>query len=222
MFFKLLVQRKAEVLFLIFCTLICISAQSFRMYSLDNKGFFFLNWNLFLAIIPYGLTTLAISSESIKNSKIKVGFILMIWILFFPNAPYILTDLYHLKQHLTMPLWYDILLILSYAWTGLLFGLLSLRDLDSILEKWISKRNRILLIVGLLFLSAFGIYLGRFLRWNSWDLINNPQTLMRDIAHRFIYPIQHPRTWGLTIFMGAFLNMMYWSFSFLKKSNTYE
>ena len=69
----------------------------------------------------------------------------------------------------------------------------------------------------LLFLGSFGIYLGRYLRWNSWDIITEPFKLMYDVGDRLINPFEHPQTWGMTILMGLFLNMIYWSFRLIRK-----
>jgi uncharacterized membrane protein len=67
-----------------------------------------------------------------------------------------------------------------------------------------------------LFIGSFGIYVGRFLRWNSWDILTEPLHLIYDIGDRFINPFDHPRTWGMTIFMGIFLNMIYLSFRLIR------
>lgn len=77
------------------------------------------------------------------------------------------------------------------------------------------KTNTIL--VTLLFISSFGVYLGRFLRWNTWDIISNPIDLLADIADRFIHPLSHGRTWGITLLMGTLLSFIYFSVSVLMK-----
>ena len=144
-----------------------------------------------------------------------------IWLLFFPNAPYILTDLFHLRyDQLSMPIWFDLVLILAYAWTGLLFGFLSLWDIERLLAEWVHPKLVTALSVSLLFLGSFGIYLGRYLRWNSWDLITEPFRLIYDIGDRIVNPFEHPRAWGMTISMGIFLNMIYWSFHFIRNRST--
>ncbi len=164
----------------------------------------------------------------LKEKKVIVLALLSTWILFFPNAPYILTDLFHLRlSSLSMPLWFDLVLILSFAWVGLMFGFMSLWDIEKILEHYLhTSRFRSLLRFplviplfssALLFISSFGIYLGRYLRWNSWDLIAKPFEVICDISDRFINPILHPRTWGVTILMGLFLNIVYWSLRLVKQ-----
>jgi uncharacterized membrane protein len=109
------------------------------------------------------------------------------------------------------------LLILSFAWTGLFFGFLSLLDIEKILSKKIKPFYVKIITSILLFIGSFGVYIGRYLRWNSWDIITRPLHLIYDIGERVINPFDHQTTWGLTIFMGIFLNMVYWSLHLIRK-----
>ena len=216
---RLLKQKKRfnETLFLLVLSLACFGFSIFRLIYTDSKVFLFLNWNLFLAFLPWAFTSFAIIKPKIQKSWIFITFILASWLLFFPNAPYILTDLFHLRLRSSMPIWFDLVLILSFAWTGMLFGFLSLWDIERILSGKLKNIWINVISVSLLFLGSFGIYIGRFLRWNSWDIIAEPFRLMYDIGDRIINPFDHPRTWGMTIFMGVFLNMIYWSFRLIRK-----
>ncbi|MBK8398009.1 MAG: DUF1361 domain-containing protein [Leptospiraceae bacterium] len=216
---KLLKEKKRfnETLFMGIISIMCFGFSIFRFIYTDTKVFLFLNWNLFLAFVPWAVTSIVILNPRIQKYKITIFVLLGIWLLFFPNAPYILTDLFHLRLNSTMPKWFDLILILSFAWTGLLFGYLSLWDIEKILRKSLSQIWISLISVILLFIGSFGIYLGRYLRWNSWDIISEPFNLIYDISDRFINPFDHPRTWGLTIFMGIFLNMIYWTFRMVKR-----
>jgi uncharacterized membrane protein len=188
----------------------------FRYLYTGGRGFLFLNWNLFLAFIPWALTSLA-AIRPLHKSKIKTVLLVICWLLFFPNAPYLLTDLFYLRLKTNMPVWYDLLLFLSFAWTGLLCGFFSLWDIEKILRRFFKPLHTTLISAVFLFIGSFGIYIGRYLRWNSWDVITEPLGLMSDISYRFINPHEHPGTWGMTIFMGLFLNILYWSFRFIRK-----
>ncbi|MBI1307201.1 MAG: DUF1361 domain-containing protein [Bacteroidetes bacterium] len=201
---------------LIMSSALSVGLQIFRMWHTDTRYFFFLNWNLFLAFIPWACTFLLMQLPNAKRRKLLLP-VSSLWLAFFPNAPYILTDLYHLRNAGTMPVWFDMILILSYGWSGLLFGFLSLRELEKMWCAHFSERKIKWVIVITFFITAFGIYIGRFLRWNSWDIISNPVPLMRDITDRFVHPFQHPRTWGVTISMGLFLNLVWKS---LKELNS--
>lgn len=207
-------NRYTETIFLGTLTLLCFSFSIFRLTYTDTKVFLFLNWNLFLAFIPWTLSSLLILYPKMQRTG-SVLLVLFIWLLFFPNAPYILTDLFHLRFQSSMPVWFDLILILSFAWTGLLFGLLSLADIEKVLRQKLPEPAVILISSILLFIGSFGIYVGRYLRWNSWDIIHEPFSLLYGIGDRFINPFEHPRTWGMTLFMGVFLNMVYWSFRFI-------
>ena len=199
-------NRLNETLFMGGLSLLCFSFSIFRFIYTDTKVFLFLNWNLFLAFVPWAVTSVTILKPKLQTYRITIFILLSIWLLFFPNAPYILTDLFHLRLKSAMPKWFDLILILSFAWTGLVFGFLSLWDIEKILSKSMNRIWMSLISVCLLFIGSFGIYLGRYLRWNSWDIINEPFNL-----------IDHPRTWGVTIFMGIFLNIIYWTFRMIKK-----
>ncbi|GHV62580.1 membrane protein [Spirochaetia bacterium] len=210
-------NRIHETVFLGLSALFCFGISVFRCAYTGGRMFLFLNWNLFLAFVPWALTSLAIIKPWIQKSKIRIAVLLIVWLLFFPNAPYILTDLFYLRRRFTMPIWYDLLLILSFAWTGLLFGFLSLWDIEGILNKFMKPVFSTILSTVFLFIGSFGIYIGRYLRWNSWDILTDPLELMYDIGDRVVNPFAHRTTWGMTIFMGLFLNMLYWSFRLIQK-----
>ena len=210
-------NRLHETLFMGGLSLFCLLLSIIRYLCSGTNVFVFLNWNLFLAFIPWLLTTWLILQPKIQQYKIVVGFVICLWLLFFPNAPYILTDLFHLKFKSSMPVWFDLVLILSFAWTGILFGFLSLWDIESIFSKFLKRKYIYAISVILLFLSSFGVYLGRYLRWNSWDIIQNPFQLAYDIGDRLFNPFIHTRTWGMTIFMGLFLTILYFSFGLIRR-----
>ncbi|PWS30828.1 DUF1361 domain-containing protein [Pedobacter paludis] len=201
---------------LIAMSLFCLFISIARYFITDTKVFLFLNWNLFLAFIPWVISSFMVLNN--LNKKFSLIILIISWILFFPNSPYILTDLFHLRLHGSVPIWFDLIQILSFAWTGLVYGFISLMDIEKLLSSRLNKKWVNSLVVSFLFLSSFGIYLGRYLRWNSWDIISNPLGLAGDIFDRFVNPSSHPRTWGMTLLMGVLLNMMYFSIKFIKPS----
>ncbi len=209
-------NRLNETLFLGFGSLICFVISLFRVAWSDSLMFLFLNWNLFLAFIPWALSTFVSTRRSLQNKRLSLFLLIGTWLVFFPNAPYILTDLFHLQHKFNMPLWFDLVLVLSFAWIGLLFGLFSLWDIERMLiPKW-GKVKTAVFSSSFLFLAAFGIYLGRFLRWNSWDIVHHPSGILYDVSDRILNPAQHATTWGVTLFMGFFLNLAYWSFKLIR------
>jgi len=209
-------NRYNETLFLGISSVLCFAFSLFRLFYTDSTLFLFLNWNLFLAFIPWLLTSMVIIRPGLRKNRLVLFMIIALWLLFFPNAPYILTDLFHLRISRGMPLWFDLVLILSFAWTGLLFGLFSLMDIEKMLGSSLHPGFRIAASTILLFIGSFGIYVGRFLRWNSWDIIREPLQLVYEIGDRIVNPLSHLGTWGMTLFMGVFLNMVYWSFRVIR------
>jgi uncharacterized membrane protein len=95
----------------------------------------------------------------------------------------------------------------------------SLLDIEHVMSKTFGKRVSTATISALFFAAAFGVYLGRYLRWNSWDIVNQPLGLLADVFERFINPVSHPRTWGVTILMGILLNIMYWSVRLMRPTS---
>ena len=210
-------DRLDETAFLLMLSLFCLGTSIFRRLYVGSWGFFFLNWNLLLAFIPWALTSVSFIKPKIQQSVLGVAALLIFWLLFFPNAPYIITDLFHLRVLRAMPVWYDTLMILSYAWTGILFGFFSLWDIERILGQRLPRTAVTVLSGFLLFVGSFGIYMGRFLRWNTWDFFTKTSEVLTDIGDRFTNPFEHRTTWGVTLFMGVFLNIVYWSFRLVKK-----
>ncbi|MFI0430997.1 DUF1361 domain-containing protein [Mariniflexile sp. HMF6888] len=182
-----------------------------------NHSFFylFLIWNLFLAIIPFVITSYLILQPNIKKMKLILWF--GIWLLFLPNASYIITDLMHLRFNPDSYLWLDILVVTSFACNGLLLFYLSVLDMKNILKAYIKKPVNDILFIILLFLSSFGVYLGRFLRYNSWEILSNPKYLILDVFNIVLQPIIYREAWLFTFLFGIFLNIGFWMFKQLYK-----
>ena len=178
-----------------------------RMVLSGQLTYVFLAWNLFLAWIPFAI------SQKITGVQNRWKMVLLFgaWLLFLPNAPYIITDFLHLKQRWPIPYWYDILLLFSAALNGLLLGVLSLLKVEKFLADRYGNRISGLLILCSFFLCAFGIYMGRYLRWNSWDIITNPGAIAADILERIFNPFDHFGTWSVTFLFGSFFYVIYYS-----------
>ncbi|MDR2181529.1 MAG: DUF1361 domain-containing protein [Treponema sp.] len=209
--------RFEQTVFMIAVSLFCFASSIFRVLYSGTYALLPLNWNLFLAFVPWALTSFSFLKPRVQKSPLSIVLIFIFWLLFFPNAPYIITDLFHLRVIKTMPVWYDTLMILSYAWAGLLYGFLSLWDIESILGRKLAPPLITIISTILLFIGSFGIYMGRYLRWNTWDLFIKPQEVLGEIGDRLLNPFGHRTTWGMTIFMGCFLNIVYWSFRLIRR-----
>ena len=179
-----------------------------RVLMTGRGIFLFLVWNLFLAVIPFAISTMLGTARGPLRARLLVP-VGAAWLLFFPNAPYILTDLFHLERRAGVPLWYDLALILSCAWNGLMLAYASLADMQRLVQQRLGTGAGWAFATLALLLSSFGIYLGRYLRFNSWDVLANPLTLFFDIAHRVLHPFAFPGTWGVTLVFGVFLLVGY-------------
>ena len=180
-----------------------------------GSGYYrFLLSNLFLACIPLFLSTvLRVTNRLRLHWTIMLG-LAGLWLLFLPNAPYILTDILHLTRTSEAPVWYDLALLLSCAGTGLLVGYLSLVDVQEIVARRFTPVVGWIFAIVSLGLSGFAIYLGRFLRWNSWDVLFTP-TLVLEIAGAILHPLDHVRPLAVTIVFGVIFALGYISLRML-------
>lgn len=178
-----------------------------RIMLTGELTYIFLAWNLFLAWIPFVLSY----RLGIVQGKWKVYFVIGLWLLFLPNAPYIITDFLHLKYRAPVPYWYDILILFSAAVNGLFLGLASLLNVEKFLSDRYGKKISGIFMLFSFFLCAFGMYMGRYLRWNSWDILINPDDIAGDILGMVLYPFDHFKTWAITFLFGTFLYVMYYT-----------
>ena len=177
-------------------------------------------WNLFLAWIPFifSLWTFALYSKHPDRRWIIVvpG---LLWLLFFPNAPYILTDFLHLKERPGIPIWYDILMLASFVWTGIFLGVASLRTMQLLVKNHLGWFVSWMFTGGVLALAGIGIYLGRFSRWNSWDVFFSPKEILSDIVLRVVNPLSNMNFYGFTTIVTAFLIICYLMFTTMRKES---
>jgi uncharacterized membrane protein len=201
-------KKWVDTLFLSLMTMFCLVLFAARALWTGQTQYMFLNWNLVLAIIPWAATTLA---KAFKGAPRVAAMILLfpVWLIFFPNAPYILTDLYHIGRYAGIPKWMDLIHILCYAWTGLLFGFFSLMDIEEFLSGFFGRLFPKACSAIFLFLASFGVYLGRTLRWNSWDILYAPRNLLSSIWTLVKDPLSNKEAWGMTILLGLFLNAVF-------------
>jgi uncharacterized membrane protein len=165
----------------------------------------YLVWNLILAWVPL---ILALRIEEMEKRGAAGGWrfrtTVVAWLLFFPNAPYIFTDLTHLKPARITHWWTDLILILLFAVIGLVLAFMSLHRMHSV----VSRRHGWIIgwafVFAVAFASGFGVYLGRFERWNSWDVVANPIGLLADCFNSV-----HGRSAKFTVLFGIFLSTAY-------------
>lgn len=164
-------------------------------------------WNLFLAWIPFALAIGVYDGarRGARRSALVAGGAL--WLLFFPNAPYIVTDFQHLRWWDNAPIWFDVVLVSTAAWTGLLLGFVSLYLIQAVVARLAGAVNAWALVLVVLALSSYGIYLGRFERWNSWDVFGEPRLLLESVRESLVDPSARPV--AVTVLFTAFLTLTY-------------
>lgn len=172
-------------------------------------AYFNLVWNLFLAWLPLAFAFFAGRCRAAPRRFLACA---SLWLLFLPNSPYIVTDLVHLKPRPPVPLWFDILLVQSFVLTGLLLGFLSLYLMHRLVSHSYGWRIGWLFTLVILALTGFGIYLGRFERWNSWDLFTSPIALSADIWDMIRHPRANKTAYVFSALCGTFLFLTYAAF----------
>jgi uncharacterized membrane protein len=199
-------DRRALALFsLALASALCVGALLARWAYAEAGAYDFLPWNLFLAWIPL-VAAVAVHDAARRGTKlIRLLPLAAIWLLFLPNAPYLLTDFIHLGSRDDAPVWFDIVLFGSFAWTGMLLAFLSIFLMQGVVRRAYGRTWGWILVGTSLAASSFGIYLGRSLRWNSWDAVIRPSALLEDIWARLVDPLAYPRGVGMTLALTAVL-----------------
>lgn len=201
-------KTELEKLLILSC-FFSLALTGFRVAHTKQWLFVWLGWNLFLALVPYLLTRTAIRRPQWIESNGRFLVLFVSWLLFLPNAFYIITDLFHLEERAGVPLWFDLALIFSYAWNGILLGVISVRQMETILRcKW-PQLQEWQFVYPLMLLNALGIYIGRYLRYNSWDVLTNPLALAEDVLYLVVHPLRNRFDWSMIGCYTVFISLMY-------------
>jgi uncharacterized membrane protein len=209
---KLAFKRETAVpmLALSFASAVSIALVVARIIWTGEFFYAGLAWNLFLAWLPLAFALLAreeFQSGPVRNLRF-LGFAAA-WLLFFPNAPYIFTDVIHLTTYFYNHFWIDLTLILLCALTGLVLGFVSLFLMQGVVRRLFGGAASWLFIGAVASLSGFGIYLGRFLRFNSWDILWKPVALSRGIGKWASNPLAHSTSYAFPVLFAVFVFIAY-------------
>jgi uncharacterized membrane protein len=186
-----------------------VAALLVEIHETGSSFYRFLVWNLFLAwvAVAAALVCHALARRHIYGFAIGAG---VIWLLFFPNAPYMLTDYIHIREMpLTSPLWWDVLMLSSFVWTALMLGFFSLYLMQGVWRAHMGRFGSWLLVALALGLGSFGVYLGRFVRLNSWDALLHPRSVAHIIAVELENPLHQPRLLGVLGLVTGFMLIGY-------------
>jgi uncharacterized membrane protein len=194
--------------------LFCVTLVVIRIIFTGHYSFLFLIWNLFLAWLPYYFIRKYNANREPWERYLLVGLAL----LFLPNSPYIVTDLFHLTKKLVAPMWFDLILILSFSLLGLVFFILTAEKIFSILKPCFKSGLAFKCIKFSVILSnGYGIYLGRYLRFNSWDVLHKPNELAHEMFWSFFDPARYVETFSITLSFSVFLYLIFELYESLKQ-----
>lgn len=196
---------------LVGCSALAVAMLAGRVYLLRSPSFIFLGWNLLLAWVPYACALWATAAHARRPREWwRLALPAALWLAFFPNAPYILTDFIHLRSmEGAGPWWYNLGMLSSFAGAGLLLALHSLRAMQRLVSAFLGPAASWAFVAMAATLCGLGIYLGRVLRWNSWDLLLNPGPLLADVLQRAFHPSAHTQTLGVTVVFAALMLACY-------------
>jgi uncharacterized membrane protein len=203
-------ETAVPMLALVFASGVCVALVVARVIWTGNPNYAFLVWNLFLAWLPLVFALLAGDAHREgPGPNWRFRSLAVAWLLFFPNAPYIFTDLIHLTRDFYSRFWVDLVLILAFALTGWVVGFISLFLMQTLVRRMLGRAASWLFIAGVAGLSGFGIYLGRFLHFNSWDVVLKPFALCRGIGNWAANPFAHSTSYAFPVLFAAFLFIAY-------------
>ena len=194
---------------LVAVSLFCVALVLVRYAESGSTNFFGLIWNLFLAWIPFVLAVVVYDRWRRHGARPALLVIGVLWLLFFPNAPYIVTDFVHLEQTSDAPYWYDAVTVSAFAWTGVLLGFASLFLVQTVVRQWRGVISGWVFAGVALALGSLGIYLGRFLRLNSWDALEHPTVIPRILHGVARNPFAYQEAIGVTVLFTVALGFAY-------------
>lgn len=188
---------------LLFASIVAATMIVLRAWYSGRLLYSFLIWNLFLAWLPFLFAWMAYRQPSFTV------FSGPLWLLFFPNAPYLVTDLIHLRDFDAVPIWYDAIMLFTFALTGLMLGFMSLYMMQSLVVGRLGRVWSWLFVIAAIGMSGYGVYIGRFLRWNSWDVFRQPVNLLADIANSLFNPAYFLKTYTVSFSLSAVMLFAY-------------
>ena len=203
--------KSAEVKRLVVVSILLFWCACMIVVRINRTGsgyYTFLVGNLFLAAVPLFFSTALRLATHLELPRVLRLALFSLWLLFLPNAPYILTDILHLTRASHAPAWYELALLLSCAGTGLLLGYLSLIDVQTLVARDFGSACGWIFAMLSLVLSGFAIYLGRFLRWNSWDVLIEPSRVFA-LMGAAVHPWAYPQAMAVTLIFGVILTLGY-------------
>ncbi len=172
-----------------------------------SHAFSFMLWNLLLAWIPYGCSFLveALDTRSPRGNALPMVLLSFVWLAFYPNAPYLVTDLLYLRGWTPIPLWYDVFMLAAFAWAGCLLAVASLRTMQRLVARHAGDFVSYVAASVAIGLTGVGVYLGRVVRLNSWDIVVCPHRVITGT----VASLQHREGVLFSLVFSGFLSVCY-------------
>ena len=202
-------RRVATFFTLVLMSGFCLSMLAYRSIHGYGHSYDFLSWNLFLAWVPFVLAVVLHDGSRRGWAPAALAALAAAWLLFLPNAPYIVTDFVHLDEPHRAPLWYDAGMIAAFAATGLVLGLASVLLVQGVVARRFGALVGWAMLAPVFLLCSAGIYIGRVHGLNSWDLITRPQSLLGLVGSRLADPLGRPELLVALAGLTAFLTIAY-------------
>lgn len=198
--------RQQFVLALGFSTLVSVLLYAFGALRNHSLDFDYLVWNLFLAWLPlvFAFRVISLLRNRLWSAWEPVLFSLL-WLVFLPNSFYMISDFIHLRDVPRVDILFDVVLFTSFIYTAVLLGFASMYVIHLELKKRLYPRSAALWMALTLLICSLGIYIGRDLRWNSWDVVFNPAGLLFDLSDRFLHPNSYPQ---MLVTVGSFFALL--------------
>ncbi|HEX5154602.1 MAG TPA: DUF1361 domain-containing protein [Parafilimonas sp.] len=194
---------------MIFLGMFCFGVLFYRCFFTWNLHYTFLLWNLLIAFVPY-----IISKQLLKCKELNIKAILLLfaWMLFFPVCIYLFTDILQMHNSDNFYSLYDGLLFLSFGFTGLLPGFISLRQIEMFLAKHLPGFLVKASILFFIFLSSYGICLVRFLHLKNWNIIVDFKKLFHVSEKDILNPEHHVSIWLSIFILVVLIDILYAGF----------
>jgi uncharacterized membrane protein len=186
--------RGQFMLALLVSTLVSVGLFAYGAWRNHSTDYDYLLWNLVLAWLPllFAIRLITVLQRKLWSSWEGLGYSLL-WLVFLPNSFYMISDFIHLEEVQRVDVLYDALMFTSFIYTGVVLGFSSLYLLHMQLRRRLQPAAASVWIAATLLICSAGVYIGRDLRWNSWDILTNPGGLLFDISDRLQHPAAYPQ-----------------------------
>lgn len=186
--------RSQFIFALLVSTLASIGLFAYGAWRNHSLGYNYLVWNLFLAWLPllFALRLVALLKRKLWSSWEALA-TSVLWLTLLPNSFYMISDFIHLREVPRVDILYDTFMLTSFIYTGVALGFSSLCLVHVQLRKRLTERAAAGWVAAILLICSAAVYVGRDLRWNSWDILTNPGGLLFDISDRLQHPADYPQ-----------------------------